>query len=109
MTSGPELALDDERFPGRDPRYRRRRNYRAGDPSDQKALIVAQGRELRALVKHLDGISNNYIVELIIPRSMPLVYKPDDDLKPLNHYYLGDPEKVKLSIETVAALPLHLS
>jgi hypothetical protein len=58
-------------------------------------LIAAHGNSLRALVKYLDNIPEADIVELNIPTGMPLVYELDDDLKPLNRYYLGDPEKVK--------------
>ena len=59
----------------------------------QKVLIAAHGNSLRALVKYLDNVSEQDIVELNIPTGMPLVYELDDDLKPLKHYYLGDPEK----------------
>ena len=66
-------------------------------------LIAAHGNSLRALVKYLDNVSEADIVELNIPTGMPLVYELDDDLKPLNRYYLGDPEKVKAAMEAVAA------
>ena len=71
--------------------------------SGQRVLIVAHGNSLRALVKYLDNISDDDIVELNIPTGMPLVYELDDDLKPLKSYYLGDPEKVKAAMEAVAA------
>ena len=54
-------------------------------------LIAAHGNSLRALVKYLDDISEADIVELNIPTGIPLVYELDDDLKPIRHYYLGDP------------------
>ena len=54
-------------------------------------LIAAHGNSLRALVKYLDNISEADIVELNIPTGIPLVYELDDDLKPIRHYYLGDP------------------
>jgi 2,3-bisphosphoglycerate-dependent phosphoglycerate mutase len=122
----PELTPDDERFPGRDPRY-------LGLTKDelplteclkdtvarflplwhdtiapairggQKAIIAAHGNSLRALVKYLDDIPESEIVELNIPTGMPLVYELDDELRPLTHYYLGDPEKVKAAMEAVAA------
>ena len=122
----PELTPDDERYPGRDPRY-------AGLAKDElplteclkdtvarflpvwhdtiapaiqqgrKVLIVAHGNSLRALVKYLDHVSDQDIVELNIPTGMPLVYELDDALKPLNRYYLGDPDKVKAAMEAVAA------
>jgi len=69
----------------------------------EKVLIAAHGNSLRALVKYLDNVSEAEIVELNIPTGMPLVYELDDDLKPLNRYYLGDPGKVKAAMEAVAA------
>ncbi|MBV9742986.1 MAG: 2,3-bisphosphoglycerate-dependent phosphoglycerate mutase, partial [Acidobacteriia bacterium] len=69
----------------------------------KKVLIAAHGNSLRALLKYLDNISEKDIVELNIPTGMPLVYELDADLKPLDRYYLGDPEKVKLAMEAVAA------
>ena len=69
----------------------------------QRVLIAAHGNSLRALVKYLDNISDQDIVELNIPTGMPLVYELDDDLKPIGSYYLGDPEKVKAAMEAVAA------
>jgi 2,3-bisphosphoglycerate-dependent phosphoglycerate mutase len=71
--------------------------------SGQKVLIAAHGNSLRALVKYLDQVSDQDIVELNIPTGMPLVYELDDNLKPLRHYYLGDPDKVKAAMEAVAA------
>jgi 2,3-bisphosphoglycerate-dependent phosphoglycerate mutase len=71
--------------------------------SGQKVLIAAHGNSLRALVKYLDNIPEKDIVELNIPTGMPLVYELDDDLKALNRYYLGDPEKVKAAMDAVAA------
>ena len=66
-------------------------------------IIAAHGNSLRALVKYLDNISEEEIVELNIPTGMPLVYELDDDLKPLSRYYLGDPAKVKAAMDAVAA------
>ena len=71
--------------------------------SGQRVIIAAHGNSLRALVKYLDNVSEADIVELNIPTGMPLVYELDDDLKPLNRYYLGDPEKVKAAMDAVAA------
>jgi 2,3-bisphosphoglycerate-dependent phosphoglycerate mutase len=71
--------------------------------SGQRVLIAAPGNSLRALVKYLDNVSDEAIVELNIPTGMPLVYELDDNLKPLKSYYLGDPEKVKAAMEAVAA------
>jgi len=69
---------------------------------DKKVLICAHGNSLRALVKHLDGVSEEAIVNLNIPTGIPLVYELDDDLKPIKHYYLGDPEAAKKAAEKVA-------
>ena len=122
----PELTPDDERFPGRDPRYKGLSKeelplteclkdtvarflplwHAAIAPEirqGQRVLIAAHGNSLRALVKYLDNVSEADIVELNIPTGMPLVYELDDDLKPLNRYYLGDPEKVKAAMDAVAA------
>ncbi|MGD1074905.1 MAG: 2,3-diphosphoglycerate-dependent phosphoglycerate mutase [Thermodesulfovibrionales bacterium] len=70
--------------------------------SGQRVLIAAHGNSLRALVKYLDGISEEEIVGLNIPTGMPLVYELDGQLKPIRNYYLGDPEKVKKAMEAVA-------
>jgi 2,3-bisphosphoglycerate-dependent phosphoglycerate mutase len=121
----PELTADDERFPGRDPRYKGlskqelplteclkdtvarflpywHETIAPSVKSGQKVLIAAHGNSLRALVKYLDNVSEQDIVELNIPTGMPLVYELDDNLKPLNRYYLGDPEKVKAAMDAVA-------
>jgi 2,3-bisphosphoglycerate-dependent phosphoglycerate mutase len=113
-TPPPALAEDDKRYEGRDPRYagvqvplteclkdtvERVVPYwqsaivpavRAG----RRVLVAAHGNSLRALVKHLDGISDDKIVGLNIPTGLPLVYELDDSLQPLKHYYLGDAEEV---------------
>jgi 2,3-bisphosphoglycerate-dependent phosphoglycerate mutase len=56
----------------------------------KRTLVAAHGNSIRALVKHLDGISDEDIVSLNIPNGVPLVYELDADLKPIRHYYLGD-------------------
>jgi len=124
-TPPPPLSPDDERHPGRDPRY-------ASLPKDllplteslkdtvarflpywhdqivpdvlagRRVLIAAHGNSLRALVKHLDGVSEADIVSLNIPTGIPLVYELDKDLKPLGSRYLGDPEAAKKAAEAVA-------
>jgi 2,3-bisphosphoglycerate-dependent phosphoglycerate mutase len=122
----PELTADDPRFPGHDPRYRglNRQDLPLTEclkdtvarflplwhdtiapaiRQGKKVLIAAHGNSLRALVKYLDGIPESEIVELNIPTGMPLVYELDDQLKPLKHYYLGDPVKVQAAMEAVAA------
>jgi len=68
----------------------------------KNVLISAHGNSLRALVKYLDNISEDEIVKLDIPTGIPLIYELDDDLKPIKHYYLGDPEAVKKATEAVA-------
>ncbi len=65
-------------------------------------LIVAHGNSLRALVKYLDGISDEEIVALNIPTGIPLVYELDDGARPLGHRYLGDPEAARRAAEAVA-------
>ncbi len=65
-------------------------------------IIVAHGNSLRALVKYLDHISEQDIIELNIPTGMPLVYELDSALKPIKHYYLGDPEEVAKAMASVA-------
>ena len=67
-----------------------------------RPLIVAHGNSLRALVKHLDGISDDEITGLNIPTGIPLLYELDDDLRPISHRYLGDPEAAKKAAEAVA-------
>jgi len=122
----PPLTADDERFPGNDPRYASltkaelplteslKETVERMVPywletiaptvkSGKHVIIVAHGNSLRALVKHLDNIGNSEIIKLNIPTGVPLVYELDDDLKPLNHYYLGDPEEIAKAAAAVAA------
>jgi 2,3-bisphosphoglycerate-dependent phosphoglycerate mutase len=68
----------------------------------KRVLIAAHGNSLRALVKYLDDISDEEIVDLNIPTGIPLVYLLNDDLKPLQKFYLGDPEAVKKAAAAVA-------
>src|SRR5690606_25444271 len=56
----------------------------------KRVLISAHGNSLRALIRHLDNVSDEDIVGLNIPTGQPLVYELDDDLRPIRHYYLGD-------------------
>ena len=67
----------------------------------QRLLVSAHGNSIRALVKHLDGISDAGIVALNIPNGIPLVYELDDDLKPLSHYYLGDAQAAEQAAAAV--------
>jgi 2,3-bisphosphoglycerate-dependent phosphoglycerate mutase len=69
--------------------------------SGKKVLISAHGNSLRALVKFLDDMSEEEIIKLNIPTGIPLIYELDDNLKPINHYYLGDQEAIKQAIEAV--------
>ncbi len=70
--------------------------------SGKKVVIAAHGNSLRALIKYLDNVSDNDIVNLNIPTAQPLVYKLDADLKPIRSYYLGDPEAIKAAMHAVA-------
>ena len=69
----------------------------------QKVLISAHGNSIRALVKYLDGVSDEEITGLDIPTGIPLVYELDDDLKAHRHYYLADEEKLRAATATVAS------
>jgi 2,3-bisphosphoglycerate-dependent phosphoglycerate mutase len=70
--------------------------------SRQRLLLVAHGNSMRALVKYLDGISDEEIPGLNIPTGVPLVYELDEDLKPIKHYYLGDPDEAAKKSAAVA-------
>ncbi len=121
----PALEPSDDRYPGRDPRYRKlsakelplteclkdtverflpywrdviARSVTAGD----RVIIVAHGNSLRALVKYLDNVGDSEIVGLNIPTGIPLVYELTDDLKPIRSYYLGDADKVAAAAQAVA-------
>jgi len=117
----PALEPTDDRHPGNDPRYAA---LPKGDipaceclkdtlerflpfwhntiaptvKTGKRVLIAAHGNSLRALVKHLDGISDEKITSLNIPTGVPLVYELDDDLNTLKHYYLGDQAAIEASI-----------
>jgi 2,3-bisphosphoglycerate-dependent phosphoglycerate mutase len=121
----PSLTPDDGRCPARDPRYR------DGPPealplteslkdtvaravpyfetvvgpdirSDRRVLIVAHGNSLRALVKYLDGVSDNEIAEVNIPTGIPLVYELDSALRAERSFYLGDQDALRKKMEAVA-------
>ncbi len=70
--------------------------------SGQRVLIAAHGNSIRALVKYLDGISDQDIVGLNIPNGVPLVYELDAQLRPIRHYYLGDADAVAAAAAAVA-------
>ena len=121
----PALTPDDPRHPSRDRRYSGLTSaelplteslkdtvarflpywhesiapdIRAG----RKVLIAAHGNSLRALVKYLDNVPDDEIVELNIPTGIPFVYLLNDDLEPLQKFYLGDPEAAKAAAAAVA-------
>ena len=70
--------------------------------SGKRVIIAAHGNSLRALVKYLDKIPDEVIPGVNIPTGVPLIYELEEDLNPIRNYYLGDPEKVKQAMETVA-------
>ena len=70
--------------------------------SGRRVIVVAHGNSLRALVKYFDNMPESGITELNIPTGIPLVYELDDDLKPLRHYYLGDPAAAAAAAARVA-------
>jgi len=121
----PALEVSDPRFPGKDCRYADLSDQQLPRTeclkdtvarflpywhemivpailSQKRVLIAAHGNSLRALVKHLDKLSDDEVVNLNIPTGMPLLYELDDHLKPVRHEYLGDPEQVRQAIEAVA-------
>ena len=122
----PPLTRDDERHPSHDPRYAALKPSELPDTeclkdtvarflplwheqiapairSGKRVLIAAHGNSLRALVKYLDNVAEDEIVELNIPTGIPLVYELNEDLTPLRSYYLGDPEEAKKAADRVAA------
>jgi 2,3-bisphosphoglycerate-dependent phosphoglycerate mutase len=122
----PPLDVDDPRFPGHDRRYAdlqpdelpraeslqdtvaRFLPYWHGTivpdlQAGKRVLIAAHGNSLRALVKYLDKIDEQTIVELNIPTGIPLVYELTDDLEPIRHYYLGDPKAAAEAAARVAS------
>lgn len=124
-TPPPPLEPDDPRFPGSDPRYAGLSSQELPKTESLKTtvdrvlpywheriapelrrgrqvLIASHGNSLRALVKYLDEISDDAIVGLNIPTGLPLVYELEDDLKPVGHAYLGDPEAAKRAAQAVA-------
>jgi 2,3-bisphosphoglycerate-dependent phosphoglycerate mutase len=122
----PPIDEDNEYFPGKDPRYKKLRSneiprteclkdtvnrflpYWEAEIAPairrgERVLITAHGNSLRALVKHLDNVSDEDIVELNIPTGIPLIYELDDKLKPIKpRYYLGDAEAAEKAAAAVA-------
>ena len=120
------LTPDDPRWAGNDPRYRNLKpeeipateclkdtvarvlpfwndSIAPAIKRGRRVLVAAHGNSLRALVKYLDGISDEDIVGLNIPTARPLVYELDGNLKPVRNYYLGDPEEIARAMAAVAA------
>lgn len=122
----PALTRDDERNPAHDPRYSALLSeelplteclkdtvlrvvpywqmeiapqVRAG----KRVIVAAHGNSLRALVKHLDHVTDDAIVGLNIPTAVPLVYELTDDLKPIRNYYLGDPGEIAKAAAAITA------
>jgi len=121
----PELEKSDPRFPGNDPKYKDLKEDELPVTESlestvnrfvpywteciapcvkegKKVLIAAHGNSLRALVKYIDGVSEEDILKLNIPTGIPLVYELDENLKPIRHYYLGDQEAIKKAADAVA-------
>ncbi len=121
----PALKKNDPRFPGNDIRYRTlkeselplteslkdtykrcmpfwRRSIAPALKAGKRVIVSAHGNSLRALVKYLDGISENDIVNLNIPTGIPLVYELDENLKKLNSFYLAEAEEVEKARKAVA-------
>lgn len=121
----PPLTLDDQRHPRFERRYANLKpaelpateslkttldrvlpywNNRLAPElkAGRNVLVVAHGNSLRALVKMLDGMSNEDIVEFNIPTGVPIHYQLDDNLKPISRRFLGDPEAIKAAADAVA-------
>ena len=121
----PALTEDSEHYPGHDPRYAgvdRKDLPKAESLKDtiarflpywestiapdiragKRVVIAAHGNSLRALVKHLDRLSEEAVLALNIPTGIPLVYELDETLQPLKSYYLGDPEAARKAAEAVS-------
>ena len=121
----PFLKEDDERYPGKDPRYANlaKSEIPAGEcladtvarvvpywketivpevRAGRRVIIAAHGNSLRALVKYLDNISDKDILELNIPTGVPLLYRLNDDMTPESHRYLGDADAIATAQAAVA-------
>ncbi len=120
----PVLEVTDPRYPINDPRYRSMNKNDVPKTeclkdtvarfmpcwndmivpamkSGKKVIIAAHGNSLRALVKHLDNVSEKDIISLNIPTGIPLVYELDDNLKPIKHYYLADQAELDAALNAV--------
>ena len=122
-TPPPALELDDERHPAHDQRYAGIEDLPATESlattlervlpcwndsiipelkSGRNVLIAAHGNSLRALVKMLDGVSEEEITGFNIPTGVPLAYELDDNLKPVSREFLGDPDAIAAAVAAVA-------
>jgi 2,3-bisphosphoglycerate-dependent phosphoglycerate mutase len=124
-TPPPPLTTDDERHPAHDRRYADmnpadlplteclkdtvarflpywHEKIAPAVQSGERVVVAAHGNSIRALVKYLDNVSDEEIVELNIPTGVPLVYEFDDNLKPLKNYYLGDQDAIAKAAAAVA-------
>ena len=120
----PALESNDPAFPGDDPRYKMltaeqlptteclrdvvnrfvpywRSTIAPAIQAGTRVLITAYGNSIRALVKYLDQVSEDNIANFNIPTGIPLVYDMGDDLRPIRHFYLGDPKTVERATQTV--------
>ncbi len=124
-TRPPALTIDDARYAGADPRYKNLTHdeiplteclkdtvarflpywnttiapqVKAG----KSIIIVAHGNSLRALVKYLDDMSEEEILTCNIPTGIPLIYELDDDMKPIQNYYLGNLSEIQEAMQMVA-------
>jgi 2,3-bisphosphoglycerate-dependent phosphoglycerate mutase len=122
-TPPPPLSKNDERYEGKDPRYAGVEVPRSECLKDtvarvipywesaiapavrdgRQVLVAAHGNSLRALIKYLDNVSDQKIVDENVPTGIPLVYELDRDLKPLRHCYLGDQAELARRIAAVSA------
>jgi 2,3-bisphosphoglycerate-dependent phosphoglycerate mutase len=121
----PPMSMDDEGYAGKDRRYAHlseddlplseclkdtvdrflplwENTIAPQIKAGKQVMIVAHGNSLRALIKYLDGVTDEDILGMNVPTGMPLVYELDENLKPISRQYLGDPEKVAKAMDAVA-------
>jgi len=124
-TRPPALTMDDDRYPGTDPRYKNlsqdeiplteclkdtvarflpywNTTIAPQIQTGKSVIIVAHGNSLRALVKYLDNMSEEEILNCNIPTGVPLVYELDDNMKPIQNYYLGNLSEIQEAMQIVA-------
>lgn len=121
----PELTKEDERYPGHDRRYANLKpsevpvteslattiervipywndEIKPRIASGERVIIAAHGNSIRALVKYLDNMSEEEVLELNIPTGVPLVYEFDENMNPIKHYYLGNADEIAAKAAAVA-------